>query len=215
MQNASLMKGLVVEIILLLLGSNISFVSSEVLKNKNYSFNLLSHYHKYTKEIYNVETKDGFSVILTRYVGSKRPSIMLIHGMSCNHKIFDWDENHSLARFLNNDDWDIWMLDLRTHDGDGDFWFGELRSMESDREPICRYWDFDRTYLQKDVVTAVAFVLNMSQYKQIILGGHSYGGYLAYAYAESIGQKNLAGILTTGASALANPFSYSFLERCK
>jgi pimeloyl-ACP methyl ester carboxylesterase len=215
MQNASLMKGLVVGIILLLLGSNISFVSSEVLKNKNYSFNLLSYYHKYTKEIYNIETKDGFSVILTRYVGSKRLSIMLIHGMSCNHKIFDWDENHSLARFLNNDDWDVWMLDLRTHDGDGDFWFGELRGMESDREPICRYWDFDRTYLQKDVETAVAFVLNMSQYKQIILGGHSYGGYLAYAYAESIGQKNLAGILTTDASALANPFSYSFLERCK
>lgn len=213
MQNTLLRKGLTIGIILLLSGFTSSFSSSEKVTNNKYSKNVLSTNYQYNIQVYTVKTNDGFSITLTRYVGTKRPSILLIHGMGCNHKIFDFDQNHSLARFLNNDGWDVWLLDLRTHDGDGDFWFGKLRGLESNREFICRYWDFDRTYLQKDVVAGVSFVLNASQYKQIILGGHSYGGYLAYAYAERIGQKNLAGILTTGASALANPFSFTALEK--
>ena len=153
------------------------------------------------QERYYVGTVDGFSITLTRYVGGKRPSILLIHGMGCNHRIFDWDENHSLARFLNDDGWDVWMLDIRTHDGDGDFFFFN----GSNREYINRYWDFDNTYLKIDVVTAVDFVKNKSEITKVFLSGHSMGGYLAYAYAMMIGQENLSGIITTGASPYATP----------
>ena len=212
MQNTLLRKGLIVGIILLLFGLIIPCSSCEQMTN-NASKNVISTYGKNDIRVYSVQTNDGFSITLTRYVGTKRPSILLIHGMGCNHKIFDVDQNHSLARFLNTNGWDVWLLDLRTHAGDADFWFGRIRGLDSDREFICRYWDFDRTYLQEDVVAGVSFVLNASQYNQIILGGHSYGGYLAYAYAERIGQQHLAGILTSGASALANPFSYTVLEK--
>jgi len=157
-----------------------------------------------TKQVYEVPTPDGQFVTLTRYVGVKGPSIILIHGMGGNHLMYDFDENHSLPRFLNDQGWDVWMLDLRTHDGDGDFFFVK----GSDREYINRYWDFDRTLLKIDVVTAVDFVKKVTLEDKIILSGHSYGGYLAYAYAMLIGEEDLAGIMTTGASPYANPEDY-------
>jgi pimeloyl-ACP methyl ester carboxylesterase len=163
---------------------------------------LISH----EKEIYTVPTDDGFSITLIRYVGNKRPSLMLVPGICCNHYFFDWDDNHSLAKFLNAFDWDVWMLDARTHDGDGDFWFDSLRGLQSDREWINRYWDLDNTYLKKDIVTAAEFIKKTSQNEKFFFIGHSLGGYLAYAYAELVRQDDLAGIITLGSSAKANPF---------
>ena len=174
-----------------------SIIGEKIQEEKNIQW--------YDIEEYFVPTEDGFFVTLTRYLGDKRPSILLIHGMGCNHRIFDWDENHSLARYLAGNGFDVWLLDLRTHDGDGDFLFGRLRGIDSEKEKINRYWDFDRTLLKKDVVAGVDFTIEKSQFNKVILGGHSYGGYLAYAYAELIGQEKLAGIVTTGASGLANP----------
>jgi pimeloyl-ACP methyl ester carboxylesterase len=201
MQLKKLQKLLIIGILFLLLDSNILLVKGEYSKNENFSIPSPSNHLQYIIETYDVTTNDGFFVTLTRYVGSKHPSIMFIHGMGCNHKIYDWDENHSLARFLNNEGWDVWMLDLRTHDGDGDFFFVK----GSDREYINRYWDFNRTLLKIDVVTGIDFIKNKTGEQKIFLSGHSYGGYLAYAYAELIRQDDLAGIITTGASPYAMP----------
>lgn len=201
MQNASLKKVLIIGVFLFLLNPNIFSIKGESLKNESYMFNSVQNRHQYNIEIYKVKTEDRSLVTLARYVGNKRPSIMLIHGMGCNHKIFDWDENHSLARYLARDGWDVWLLDLRTHDGDGDYFFVP----GSDREYINRYWDFDNTYLKIDVVTAVDFIKQQTNAYKIVLGGHSYGGYLAYAYAMLLGEKNLSGIITTGASPYAMP----------
>jgi pimeloyl-ACP methyl ester carboxylesterase len=158
------------------------------------------------QEIYHVRTSDGSSITLTRYAGEKRPSLMLVHGMCCNHLFLDWDQNHSIARFLAADGWDVWMLDLRTHDGDGDFWFGHLRGLNSSREYINRFWDLDRTYLKIDVATAVKFIKEHAGTDKIVFMGHSMGGYLAYMYAETMNQDDLAGIVALSSSAKANGF---------
>jgi len=200
---------ILIGIILILFGTTISSANILNIEHKCNCSPKYTNLADFTKEIYEVQTIDGATITLTRYVGSKRPSIMLVHGMGVNHKIFDWDDNHSLARFLNNDSWDVWMLDLRTHDGDGDLAFGKLIGRDSDREYINRYWDFDRTLLKKDVVEAIEFIKEKSGSNTIFFMGHSYGGYLAYAYAELIGEENLSGIITTGASAMGMKYSYS------
>jgi len=163
----------------------------------------------YKPQIYTVPTPDGFAISLTRYENKKKPPIILIHGMGGNHLMFDWDEEHSLAQYLYGEGWDVWLLDLRTHDGDGDFLF----AFGSDREYIDRNWDFDNTLLKIDVVTAVALVKMQTSSKKIVLGGHSYGGYLAYAYAMLIGEENLSGIVTTGAAPYENPKDYQHSRR--
>ena len=188
-------KFLLIGIVILLIGSTISSAeeSNQNIKTKNNT----------AKAVYKVETEDRSEITLTRYIGNKRPSIIMIHGMGLNHKTFDWDENHSLARSLNKENWDVWLLDLRTHDGDGDFRLGFLPKIDSYRERINRYWDFDKTYLKKDLVKAVEFVKNKTQHDKVFLSGHSYGGYLAIAYAEIIGEENLSGVITIGAAAMS------------
>jgi pimeloyl-ACP methyl ester carboxylesterase len=195
MQNVILRKALIAGIVVFLVGTNVVFVSEASVENdtRSNSMNAFSHDNP---EVYTITTWDNASITLTRYVGTKHPSVMFIHGMGCNHKIYDFDQNHSLARFLNKDGWDVWMLDLRTHDGDGDYFFVK----GSTREYIDRSWDFDNTYLRIDVVTAIAFIKNKTGEPKIFLSGHSLGGYLAYAYAEVVGQEDLAGIITTGAA---------------
>ncbi|HEW91657.1 MAG TPA: alpha/beta fold hydrolase [Thermotogaceae bacterium] len=183
--------------------TDISFSSSiQVAKFKQ------AHLMGSGKETYIVPTRDNSSITLTRYKGDMR-SIIFIHGMGSNHIIYDFDENHSLARYLQSKGWDVWLLDLRTHDGDGDFLFAPW----SDREYINRYWDFDNTLLRIDVVTAVDFVKSQTGWDKIFLSGHSYGGYLAYAYAMLVGEENLSGIITTSASPYANPEVFQQLFR--
>ena len=162
-------------------------------------------------EKYTVPTKDNSSITLTRYYHEDKSPIIFIHGMGCNHKIYDFDEEHSLARYLNDRDWDVWLLDLRTHDGDGDF----SHAIGSDREYIDRYWDFDNHLLKIDVVTAIDFIKEKTDSNKVFLSGHSYGGYLAYAYSMLIGEKNLSGIITTGASPYANPQIFQDLYKNK
>lgn len=159
-------------------------------------------------EVYVVPTWDNSSITLTRYPGTKQP-LIFIHGMGSNHLMYDFDTDHSLAQYLNAYGWDVWLLDLRTHDGDGDY----LLSYGSDREYIDRYWDFDNTLLKIDVVTAVDFVKQHTTFNTVVLSGHSYGGYLAYAYAMIIGEDDLSGILTTGACPYANPEGFQQLRR--
>jgi pimeloyl-ACP methyl ester carboxylesterase len=198
MLKSSVRKTIVLGIFILYLGLNFF---PQLSSNASDSSSL-----SYEREVYTVPTDDGSSITLIRYVGNKRPSLMLVPGICCNHYFFDWDDNHSLAKFLAAQDWDVWMLDARTHDGDGDFAFGEQRGLQSDREWINRYWDLDRTYLKKDVVTAAEFIKKTSQNGKFFFIGHSLGGYLAYAYAELVRQDDLAGIITLGSSAMANPF---------
>ncbi len=168
-----------------------------------------------SKQVYQIRTSDGFKVTLTRYEGEKRPSLMLVHGMCCNHLFLDWDQNHSLARYLAAQGWDVWMLDLRTHDGDGDFRFGNLRGLHSSPEYINRFWDLDRTYLKKDVVAAIQFIQNKADSQKIVFMGHSMGGYLAYMYAEIMDQDDLAGIVALSSSAKANGFVDKWMQDFK
>jgi alpha-beta hydrolase superfamily lysophospholipase len=55
-------------------------------------------------------------------------------------------------------------------------------------------------------VTAAEFIKKTSQNEKFFFIGHSLCGYLAYAYAELVKQDDLAGIITLGSSAKANPF---------
>ena len=142
--------------------------------------------------LYHVRTPDGVYIGLYRYENSGTP-LLLIPGMFENHLIFDFPSK-SFARFLYNKGFDVWILDLRSHDGDGDPLF--------DREHIEKNWDFDNTYLKKDLVTAISFVKNETGRKIVIIG-HSMGGYLGYAYLEVYSDENVSALVTIGSSGVA------------
>jgi len=152
----------------------------------------------YDKINYNIVTEDDFAIKLTRYLPSNKKGvpILLIHGMLGNYRVLDYDANRSLAQYLANEGWDVWLLNLRTHDGDGD--------RGGNREDIDKNWDFDKTYLAYDVKDSIKFVLNETESDDIVIFGHSMGGKLAIAYTEIYNQGEVAGVITTAASCIGH-----------
>ena len=165
----------------------------------------------YNITIYNVTTDDGFWIKLIRYCSleGRETPILMIPGMFENHLLFDYNEERSLARYLANQSWDVWILDLRTHDADGD-----PHSSWKNEEYMNKCWDLDKTYLDKDVVTAVEFIQDKTKKedgaKKIVFIGHSMGGLLAYAYAELKDQADLAGMITIGSPGKASELKWEF-----
>jgi pimeloyl-ACP methyl ester carboxylesterase len=149
------------------------------------------------KRHYTVLTNDLRTIDLYRYThllgAEKTTPILLVPGWTENHLIFDanWIPERSLARYLAHDGWDVWVCDLRTHDTDGD----PGKAAENE-ENMWKYWDFDKTYVQRDTVAAVNYVKRKTGEDQLVLGGHSMGGMISAAYAMLEGQGNLAGLIT-------------------
>lgn len=146
------------------------------------------------KTTYNILTSDEVEINLIRYNGTKAP-ILMLPGMFENHLIFDFDNETSLSKYLSNEGYDTWILDLRSHDADGD--------PKKDNENISKEWDFDKHYLEKDMVAAIEFIKNETGFEKIFLLGHSMGGYLSYAYAELINQSDIAGIISIASTGVA------------
>ena len=146
------------------------------------------------KTLYTISTEDDVEINLIRYNGTKTP-VLMIPGMFENHLIFDFDNETSLSRYLAKEGFDAWILNLRSHDADGD--------PRGENENIDKNWDFDQTYLRKDMVAAVDFIKNETGFDKIFLLGHSMGGYLAYAYAELINQSDIAGIICIASTGVA------------
>lgn len=156
-------------------------------------------------------TNDLRKVNMYRYTNShstKQTPIILIPGWTENHLIFDQSEqieDRSIAKYLANDHRDVWVIDLRTHDIDGD----PGTSIENE-ELMNKYWDFDQTYVKKDLVSAIKYIKWKTEKDSFVLGGHSMGGSLTIAYAEMIGQDNLAGIMTIASPGKPMPIPPTF-----
>jgi len=155
------------------------------------------------KRRYTALTCDLSTIELYRYThlagAAKSTPIILVPGWTENHLIYDmnWILGRSLARDLAHDGWDVWVLNLRTHDIDGD-----PGTAAENEENMNKYWDFDETYVQKDLVAAVNYVKQKTGEDQVILGGHSMGGMLSAAYAMQVGQGNLAGLITIASPSI-------------
>ena len=177
-------------VLIILILSTLSFTSVAQIENKD----------EVKKTTYTITTEDDIEINLIRYNGTKTP-VLMIPGMFENHLIFDFDNETSLARYLSDEGHDAWILNLRSHDGDGD--------PRNDDEYIDKYWDFDQDYLRKDMIAAVDFIKNETGYDKIFLLGHSMGGYLAYAYAELINQSDIAGIVGIASTGVAYEMDFT------
>lgn len=156
-------------------------------------------------------TRDLRVVNLYRYrnpYDTKLTPIILVPGWTENHLIFDQSElieDRSIAKYLAKDMRDVWVIDLRTHDTDGD-----PGTAAENEELMNKYWDFDQTYVQKDLVAAFNYIQWKTGKESFVLGGHSLGGSLAIAYAEMIGQENIAGIMAFASPGKPMPIPPEF-----
>jgi len=150
-------------------------------------------------QIHFAETSDGWKVALHRYSPkggtARRYPAILCHGLGANRFNFDLGEGASLARFLQRQGYDVWVLELR---GRGN----------SSRPRLCnRYrgtWHFDE-YVRRDLPAAIALVKRLSGAGKVHWIGHSMGGIVLYAYLQGEGAHEIASGVAIGSPGVFRP----------
>jgi pimeloyl-ACP methyl ester carboxylesterase len=134
-------------------------------------------------EVHHARTADGWLIGLHRY----RPRgegpvaaepVLLCHGLLSSRFSLDLTEERSLARFLRDAGFDVWLMDLRAH---GD-------SVRDGRSTPFRWghrmgydWSIDE-HIREDLPAAVRYVLETTGASRLHWVGHSLGGMILYAH---------------------------------
>ena len=136
----------------------------------------------------HVATADGAEIALHRHSQSALP-VLVIHGISSNHRFWDLTEGHSLAEMLTAANFDPWLIDLRGH-GEALYTRQGLRQHHG--------WTID-DYGMHDVAAAVAHIQAATGHKRVAIVGHSMGGMVAAIYAAHHGDDSIAALVMVGA----------------
>jgi pimeloyl-ACP methyl ester carboxylesterase len=160
-------------------------------------------------------TKDNWTLFIRRFrpnvLDPQRAPVVLCHGLNCNDRLWDISPDVSLARYLAERGYDVWVPALRgagQSDKPGIVMvrrairpvFPELPGTISVRtiDPLSLNWTID-DYVQYDVPTILAKVREETGAPTVHWVGHSLGGIIIYAYVEQFGDSELASISTLGA----------------
>lgn len=125
-------------------------------------------------QFHQAPTRDGWLLGLHRYLPQSpapaREPVLLCHGLlSCRFSL-DLTAERSLARYLRDRGFDVWLMDLRAH---GD----------SVRNGPGRGWDWSLDeYILEDLPAAVTYVLQATGAERLHWVGHSLGGMILYAH---------------------------------
>jgi len=125
-------------------------------------------------EFHNVVTNDGWRINVHRYPPlslDKTPPVIVCHGLSANHQCFEPDDERNLGKFLSENGYDTWLIDLR---GVG----------SSDR--FSYEFNFD-DFVRHDLPAVINYVKKVTGTRSVQWIGHSMGGMVMYAYLATGG----------------------------
>jgi pimeloyl-ACP methyl ester carboxylesterase len=141
-----------------------------------------------------VPTEDGAWVSLHHHPGRGAP-VVLVHGISSNHRFFDLSDGQGLADWLVEHGRDVWMLDLRGH-GDAE------RAPDGKRQR--GGWTVD-DYGRYDVHAAIERVCNVTGARQVDYLGHSMGGMVGAIYLGVHGDERVHSATFMGSPGAFDP----------
>lgn len=162
-------------------------------------------------ERHTTTTDDGWQLALHHYpacfrgktqegctVEKKREPVILCHGLACNRFTFDLNEERSMARYLADRGYDVWMLELRGH--------GESPRKKG-KKAMRDGFGMDE-YALHDVPAALQYVTQQTGAAQVNWVGHSMGGMILYMYLSTTGDPRLRNVVTMG-----SPGSFDYPSR--
>jgi len=145
---------------------------------------------------FKTKTADGWELSLFRYtperIDPKKRPVVLCHGFSYNNYFWDVDENHSLARYLARNGYDVWTVSLRGAGRSTKPGLTVIRNLittEGRELPhVVPQITFDFTkinwtiddYIMYDVPAVLDFVTSKTGSDSVHWIGHSMGGMLMY-----------------------------------
>ncbi len=145
-------------------------------------------------ELHFAETDDGWHISMYRYIPAEpvrgREPVILCHGLSSNRYNLDFDEDKSIARYLREQGFDSWVMDLRGR--------GHSRAKGGWKKPWG--WCFD-DYMRSDIPAALNLVKGYTGMTRVHWVGHSMGGMLMYAYLGSVEQASIQSFCAIGSPA--------------
>jgi pimeloyl-ACP methyl ester carboxylesterase len=149
-------------------------------------------------QIFHPSTIDGWSLTLEYFPSEKRIHrkypVILCHGLAANRNYYKINEEHSLVALLQEQGFDVFLLDLRGRSdaGSPSLWFGDKTYS----------YNFD-DYVNRDIDTAINEVLRITGATRVNWIGHSMGGMIVYARMGSMKEERIANLITFG-----SPFSF-------
>lgn len=152
--------------------------------------------------IHLVRTRDDWRIALYHYPAASRrfeTPILLCHGLGANRFNFDLGPEVSLARYLQEEGFDVWSMDLRGRGNSGRCARGERCSGNTHV--------FD-DYAREDAGAAVRHVLGETGASRVHWIGHSMGGLVLYAFLQGEEAESIA-----SGVAIASPGSYAHMGR--
>lgn len=169
-------------------------------------------------ESYNAKTYDGWTLALKRYRLSDTQDLLgpviLCHGFSYNGLFWDLDEAHSLAGYLADRNFDVWVVSLRGAGASTKPGFSAIKSIISTRlgdlpasisqstlDPRKFNWTVDN-YIDYDVPAVIHYVTQVTGKPKVWWVGHSMGGMILYGHLERATDAPVAGFV-----AVASPMT--------
>ena len=159
----------------------------------------------YRKSDYEVETSDGWTLVVTRYEPAPQPfpqpllgePLLLVHGFAQNRHT--WTSGEFVKNLLYFG-LDIHIVELRGHGKSSQRMQRERSERTGGPVPadVDFGWDLD-SYLLHDLPAAVAAVKERTGRQRVFYCGHSMGGMLGYGYAGL--HDDLEGLVTIGSPA--------------
>ena len=144
-----------------------------------------------SRELHWAITEEKFELALERLRSEKtarsRIPVVLSHGLLVSSLFLNLDDEHSLARYLALEGFDVWNLSLR----------GTGRSLN----PLkggSKSWTLD-DMIDKDIPAVIRYVQRESGSPRIVWVGYELGGLLLYGYLEKKGDSGLAALVTIAA----------------
>jgi len=139
------------------------------------------------------ESADGWTGTVRHFPGPGEP-VLLVHGMGANHFNWDYRREVSLAAWLQDEGWDVWIPDLRGDPG-----------TRAPTRRDAREFDFDH-HATQDLPAIVDAVLAETGAEKLSWVGHSMGGMLLYTALAQYPEKIAAGV------AIASPVRFDDVQ---
>ncbi len=174
-------------------------------------------------EPFTVKTADGWTLVTHRYSpagGRPRPGtlpVILCHGLSYNATFWDLEPSVSMARYLSELGYDVWVADLRGS-GDSQKWVwkldaapemilgGAVRRLSRGKlaptgfataDPRFARWTLD-DHIAYDVPALVSLVKQRTGAPAVAWIGHSMGGIVAIGHLARYGNPGIGQLVTVG-----------------
>lgn len=150
--------------------------------------------------IHRIATSDGWKISLVHLEpegkAQNAPPMILCHGLTSTAYSFDLGNGLGLGRYLADQGYDVWMLNLRGR---------AFSSKPGDKNSDHKFdWRID-DYIEYDVPAALDYVREKTGSDKVTWIGHSMGGMVIYGYLGKYGQDKVDKLVIIGSPVKFTP----------